>query len=412
LKSGQSTTSHAARVAGVATGVGMVSFVIIVLVLNTFLANRMTSQVDERLHQRLVIVKLFLQHNLSGSAESIAPKRSDQDNDDAPILVWRVSTKGSSSALSSATPPLPHREWSNGYRTFSLASSAFRFEAVPFKSGFLVDAESLADVQRLRGTLEIAELIAGLVLMVLMFGAAFVVGIRALAPVSLAKRRQSEFVADASHELRTPLSVIEAEVDLALSKDRDGAAYKWTLEQVKSESRRLKDIVEELLWLARSDEDQRTPVSLETINLASATAVCCQRFQSLAAAQDISLVFEDSSENVPLIRASSELIDRLLGVLLDNGLKFAGRGGRVEITVSSRADQVSLRVDDSGPGVPPEEQAKVFERFHHSDSKLGGTGLGLAIAVSIAQVTNAAYAVGTAELGGARFEFSWRASNV
>ena len=155
-----------------------------------------------------------------------------------------------------------------------------------------------------------------------------------------------------------------------------------------------------------------TPVSLETINLASETEVCCQRFQSLASAQDISLVFEDSSENVPLVRASSELIDRLLGVLLDNGLKFAGQGGRVEITVSSRADQVSLRVDDSGPGVPPEEQAKVFERFHHSDSKLGGTGLGLAIAASIAQVTNATYAVGTAELGGAWFEFSWRASTV
>jgi len=412
LKSGQSATSHAARVAGVATGVGMVSFVIVVLVLNAFLVNRMTSQVDQRLRQRLSIVELLFQQNPSASTETIPSAPGDRDYDDAPILVWSVRMNGAASALSSPTPSLPALRWSNGFRTFSIAQSTFRFDATAINSGWLVDAESLADVQRLQNTLELAELIAGFVLGILMFGAAFGVGVRALAPVSLAKRRQSEFVADASHELRTPLSVIEAEVDLALSRDRDGAGYRRTLEQIKSESSRLKDIVEDLLWLARSDEDQRRPPPLESINLASVTALCCQRFQSLAATHDISMAFEDSSETVPWILASNDLIDRLIGVLIDNALKFAGHGGRVEISVSSDGDHATLRVDDSGPGVAMEERTTVFERFHHSDSTSGGTGLGLAIAESIAQITNASYAVTTADLGGARFEFSWRASKA
>jgi signal transduction histidine kinase len=385
----------------------MVSFVVIVLVLNSLLINRMTSQVDQRLHQRMILVGAFIQRNPSGNISSITPGDGDRDNDDVPILVWRVRADGSATALSSNTPSLPRQQWSEGYRTFSIATSNFRFEAVPFTSGWLVDAESLANVRRLRNTLGLAEFIAGLVLLILMFGAAFVVGIRALAPVALAKRRQSEFVADASHELRTPLSVIEAEVDLALSRDRDSAAYRATLDRVKSESTRLKKIVEDLLWLARSDEKQREVTSLETVDLASITAQNCSRFQTLAASHDVSLVLLSSVDIGAMIEASDELIDRLLGVLIDNAIKFAGAQGRVEVSVFTHAKEITLRVDDSGSGVTLEDQSKVFERFHHSNSPLGGTGLGLAIAASIAQRTSASFDVSSAELGGARFEFTW-----
>jgi len=386
----------------------MVSFVVIVLVLNSLLINRMTSQVDHRLQQRLNIIEPLLRHGPSQSIATVAPEPGDRDNDDAPILIWRVRPDGTSTALSSATPSLAPEAWSVGYRTFSIGPSSFRFEAVDFHSGWLVDAESLADVHRLRSTLEVTELIAGIVLLILMFGAAFVVGIRALAPVSLAKRRQSEFVADASHELRTPLSVLEAEVELALARNRDGASYRATLERVKSESSRLKEIVEELLWLARSDEKQRGLSSLEPVNLVSAAVRCSQRFQALATSQEISLTFKSTEEASATIQASSELVDRLLGVLVDNAIKFAGRDGQVEISVLANAERVTLRVDDSGSGVAPEERHTVFDRFHHSDSALGGTGLGLAIAASIAQITDGSYAISSAELGGARFEFSWR----
>jgi len=132
--------------------------------------------------------------------------------------------------------------------------------------------------------------------MILMFGAAFVVGIRALAPVSLAKRRQSEFVADASHELRTPLSVIEAEIDVALSRDREVAEYREALQRVKGESSRLRRIVEDLLWLARSDENLKRSRTLTPTDVASTASMSYQRFRSLATSNDVALSFSGSEE--------------------------------------------------------------------------------------------------------------------
>jgi len=397
-------------VAGVATALGMVSFVVIVLILNSLLINRMTSQVDQRLQVRLAIVENVLKQSSSTSATTIAPQPNDGDDDDAPIIVWLINANGRALVLSGAKPALPQQQWSKGYRTMTIATSTFRMEAVSYKSGWIVDAESLADVQRLRNTLELAELIAGLVLMILMFGAAFVVGIRALAPVSLAKRRQSEFVADASHELRTPLSVIEAEIDVALSRDREVAEYREALQRVKGESSRLRRIVEDLLWLARSDENLKRSRTLTPTDVASTASMSYQRFRSLATSNDVALSFSGSEETKAVIEGSDELIDRLVGVLVDNALKFAGPGGRVEITVVTREENVILRVDDSGPGVAPDERSRIFERFHHADSTQGGTGLGLAIAASIADITHCTYAVTDAEIGGARFEFQWRAS--
>jgi signal transduction histidine kinase len=406
----KSTTSHAARVAGVATALGMVSFIVIVLVLNSFLINRVTSQVDQRLRDRLGIVEHVLQQNPSSNTSLITTRSGDGDNDDAPIFVWLVTLNDSATPLTGVAPRLPHEKWSNGTRTLTITTSTFRLDAVTYKTGWLVDAESLAEVIRLRNTLELAESVAGLVLMVLMFGAAFVVGIRALAPVSLAKQRQSEFVADASHELRTPLSVIEAEVDVALARERDGAGYRSALQRVKGESGRLRHIVEDLLWLARSDDGRGTVTPLELIEVGSIAELSTTRFQSLAASSGITLSCVITGEGSGIIEASVELVDRLVGVLIDNALKFTGIGGRVEVSVIALADRVTLRVDDSGPGIAPEERSKIFERFQHANSTLGGTGLGLAIASSIAHVTHATYAVSEAEIGGARFEFHWRAS--
>jgi signal transduction histidine kinase len=389
----------------------MISFVIIVLVLNTVLVDRLISQVDKRLRQRLTIAEQVLKSGTTPTVNLITAPGGDQDDDAAPLFIWMVNSDGLTTVLSGAAPLLPRRTWAVKYSTSSIGTSTFRFDAASFKKGRLIVGESLADILRLRSTLELAELIAGVVLMILMFGAALVVGIRALAPVSLAKRRQSEFVADASHELRTPLSVIEAEVGLALSRDRDAASYRTSLEHVKGEGRRLRNIVEDLLWLARADESQKRQRPLEPTDVRRIAAAGCERFDALARSNETSLVFSANVDEGPVISASDEMIDRLLGVLVDNALKFAGHGGRVEVSVISDTDNVTLRVDDNGPGIASEDRTKVFERFHHSDSTLGGTGLGLAIAASIIQVSDATCAVGIAEIGGARFDVTWHIRN-
>jgi signal transduction histidine kinase len=102
------------------------------------------------------------------------------------------------------------------------------------------------------------------------------------------------------------------------------------------------------------------------------------------------------------------LIERLAGVLIDNACKFAGREGRVEVSVRSTGNRITLRVDDSGPGIPHDEREAVFDRFHRANDAVVGTGLGLAIADSVMRSTQGSWDIGVAALGGARMEASWR----
>ncbi len=107
------------------------------------------------------------------------------------------------------------------------------------------------------------------------------------------------------------------------------------------------------------------------------------------------------------VQVQPELIDRLAGVLIDNACNFAGEDGRVEVSVRDWGTRVDLRVDDSGPGIPE------IRGMRCSTASIGprircGTGLGLAIADSVVRTTQGTWAIGTAELGGARMEISWR----
>ena len=92
-----------------------------------------------------------------------------------------------------------------------------------------------------------------------MFAGSLLIGLRAQAPVEQSRRRQLEFTADASHELRTPLSVIRAETDLALASPREAADYRDTLIRIRGESERLRQLVEDMLWLARFDSEPPPP---------------------------------------------------------------------------------------------------------------------------------------------------------
>ena len=93
---------------------------------------------------------------------------------------------------------------------------------------------------------------------------------------------------------------------------------------------------------------------------------------------------------------------------LDNACKFAGVGGKVEVSVRDWGTRVDLRVDDSGPGIPEDQREAVFDRFHRATDTVAGTGLGLAIADSVVRSTQGRWAIGVADLGGARLEISWR----
>jgi signal transduction histidine kinase len=398
---------RAGKVAVVATLIGMGSYVLIALIFNFSLIDHLTSQVDARLDQRIVLAVKSGGKPEGSIAGTPTRKTSDLDTDDVPIFVWKVTSGGANTSITASAPRLPSKKWVTGDSSLRLGPSTFEVRVVSFRSGWLVAGESLADVERVRDSLINAELIFGAVLLVLMYGASFVVGIRALSPIARAQRRQREFTADASHELRTPLSVIEAEVSIALSKNRDAPSYRSALERIGGEGQRLQRIVEDLLWLARSD-GERTPHSDEFIDLGAIAFTCSERFQPVAETSQLRLIFMKLGDEDPIVRAPGESIDRLVGVLIDNACKFAGPGGQVEVIVATHGNTVTLEIDDSGPGIDPEERALIFDRFHRTSTPGGGTGLGLAIADSIIRATQAHCTIGTASIGGAKIEVTWR----
>ncbi len=398
--------AHAARVAIVATVIIGAMYVCVVAVFNGVDRHRLVGQIDTRVQQRLGQAA-----RSPAAAGSVADYDNAHDVDDAPVFLWRVTNSGASTQLTPGAPALSRSAWSPSKPSVEahLGSETFELQARRVGDEWLVAAQSLADVDRIESDLLLLEAIAGPILLVAVFFGALLIGVKAASPVELARRRQLEFTADASHELRTPLSVIEAEVTLSLHGSRSGDDYRATLERIGRESLRLRDIVEDLLWLARFDSEPPPPGD-EPVDVAAIAAACADRFSAVALRGDIALLVWDDGQGPPWINAPPEWIDRLAGVLVDNACRYAGPGGTVRIAVTVDGNRVSLSVDDSGPGIAREERSKLFDRFHRATDLGNGAGLGLAIADSVVRATGGEWHVGQAELGGAHMEVRWHRS--
>jgi two-component system sensor histidine kinase CiaH len=381
----------------------MAGYVVAALVLNLIVTNHLVGAADTRLQDRLVDAR---RQTLTLPGAKVPGEQADLD--DAPLFVWSIAPSGDVTPLTPTAPPLPSRHWNTGSATLAVGSSTFRFDTQRTHGTVLVAGQSMAETSHVHSVLIIAELVFGVILAVAVFGGATVVGLRASAPSELVRRRQAEFTADASHELRTPISVIEAEVGLALERPRDPAGYREVLERVGRESTRLRRIVEDLLWLARVDSETVGPDAAVSTDVAEVAETCVERFGALAATHGVALSVQRVGEGPFLVQAQPDLIDRLAGVLIDNGCKFAGQGGRVEVSIRDWGNRVDFRVDDSGPGIPEDQRDAVFDRFHRATDSVTGTGLGLAIADSVVRSTQGTWGRGVAELGGARMEISWR----
>ena len=203
---------------------------------------------------------------------------------------------------------------------------------------------------------------------------------------------QLEFTADASHELRTPLSVIEANTSLALAQARDEEWYRTAFERVDNESKRMRRLLDDMLWLARFDATQGPP-NAEPVDVGVLATATADRFGAVAEARNLTLVVQAAPVD-SVINAPPEWLDRLLGVLLDNACKFSADGGTVRVGVTSEGGRVHLTVDDAGPGIPDEERGRIFDRFHRASETKSGAGLGLAIADAIVRATDGRWKVG------------------
>jgi signal transduction histidine kinase len=159
-----------------------------------------------------------------------------------------------------------------------------------------------------------------------------------------------------------------------------------------SEARRLTHIVEDLFTLTRADAGQY-PISAKDFYLDELVTDCVHSARTLALAKDISLT-TDASGELP-IHADENLLRRMILNLIDNAVKYTSKGGSVAVSCQRSGDDYAISIQDTGSGISPELQPRIFERFFRADkarsrseSDGGGAGLGLSIARWIAAAHN------------------------
>lgn len=191
--------------------------------------------------------------------------------------------------------------------------------------------------------------------------------------------QQKRFTADASHELRTPLSVLIAETQTVLSRERTADEYREVLAGNLDTARQMKRLAEALLELARLDagEERQPGPPLEIGTLADDVIA---RLLPLARAKSVSI---SRDGDVAVTSGSPERLALVISNLLENAIHHGRHGGTVVVTTRHEGDEIVLQVSDDGPGIPAEDQPHVFERFYRADKSRTGSqgryGLGLAI---------------------------------
>jgi len=206
---------------------------------------------------------------------------------------------------------------------------------------------------------------------------------------------QRRFMADASHELRSPVTILQGELDVTLSReDRDAAAYRESLEVMQRSVGRLTRIVRDLFLLARSDAGD-VPLNRQPLYLGELIAQTVRAYRTVAAERQVALVAGCDDEIV--LRGDEDLLQRMIGNLLENAIRHAPAGTTVDIRCravsAAPGGEARITVSDAGPGVPEALREQIFERFFRVDAARGataaptgsGAGLGLPIARWIAE---------------------------
>lgn len=197
-------------------------------------------------------------------------------------------------------------------------------------------------------------------------------------------RQAIRFSADASHELKTPLAVMQGELEHALQAAVPGSKEQQTFGALLEETQRLKRIIRSLLLLAQADAG-RLPLVRQPVNLTEMLQGIIEDAKILA--EETKLHFEAELPAAVILSADRALLHTALFNLLVNAVKYNEPGGRVRVALTTQAGWVTLMVGNSGSGIAPAEQPKIFDRFHRVAAAHGreveGIGLGLSLAREI-----------------------------
>jgi two-component system OmpR family sensor kinase len=202
-----------------------------------------------------------------------------------------------------------------------------------------------------------------------------------LARLERALELQREFLADAAHELRTPLTAVQVQLQVleraATEEDRQLA-----LSRLEQGVRRSTRLVQQLLALARQEPD-RLAAPMQSVDLLALVRHAVDDFAQIAPRTGLVLELEAEPCSV---RGDAEGLRVMVNNLLDNAMRYTPAGGSVRVALRPERDGIVLRVADTGPGIPPGERERVFERFYRgAAADSDGSGLGLAIVKRVAE---------------------------
>jgi len=302
-------------------------------------------------------------------------------------------------ALASTQPDVGPRDWvfvrkDGAERTMSMALVAIRDNGGPVV-GYLATAEDITERVRTQSALETA----------------LAAERKAVSRLTEVDRTKDAFVSSVSHELRTPITNIVGYLELL----QDGAYGPTTapqgeaLNRIDTNSQRLLELIDDLLTLSQIEaldvEMRREPVDLSRLAREAA-----ERLRSSATARGLRLEVQVPNAAVRVL-GDADRLHRMLSNLADNAVKFTPHGGTVRLRLVADLTTCSLEVEDTGVGIPAEEQHLLFNRFfrssHAQSEAIPGSGLGLSIARTIAQRHGARIAVDSARGRGSVFRVSF-----
>ena len=215
-----------------------------------------------------------------------------------------------------------------------------------------------------------------------------------------AEKTQSEFISSVSHELRTPLTAITGWAETIQNGEcRSAADIRKGMEIIVSESKRLGNMVEELLEFSRI-EDGRFTLAVEPLDLKAELEDAVYTYTEFFRKEGITLEYTDGPEEMLPISGDPERLRQVFCNLLDNAAKHGGAGKRIDVSLFREGDVAVIRIRDYGPGVPAEELPFLKNKFYKGSSKARGSGIGLAVCEEIVTRHEGSLGVDNAENGG------------
>jgi len=224
------------------------------------------------------------------------------------------------------------------------------------------------------------------------------------------ERMRRDFIGNVSHELRTPMTTIKGFIDGILDGIIPPEKQEYYLTIVRDEVRRMQNLVNDLLDLAKMQAGEMT-LNMTDFDVNELVRRCVISLQQMLIEKDLEFKADFETERL-FVHADMDAIQRVLINLIHNGIKFTPPGGEISVRTYTEKDKAIISVEDTGPGIPKDELPYIFERFYKTDKSRStdrsGVGLGLAIARNVIVSHNETIKAESEEGKGSRFIFTLR----